>query len=61
VSLEILKMGHYSAYVWSCYGLTLIALIIMATTARNAAKRELRAALRRVQVNQSAQSNGNGA
>jgi heme exporter protein CcmD len=25
---EILNMGSYGAYVWSCFGLTLIVLVI---------------------------------
>jgi len=56
MSHEVLKMGHYGAYVWSSYGLTLIAFVMMAVLARAAAKRELRAALRRVQINQANQS-----
>jgi heme exporter protein CcmD len=56
MSVEALKMGNYGAYVWSSYGLILIGLIIMAAVARNAAKRELKTAQRRNQINQSTQS-----
>jgi heme exporter protein CcmD len=61
MSFEVLRMGNYGAYVWSAYGLTLLALIAMVTVARGAARRELQAALRRVQINQSSQSNQGGA
>ena len=27
--MEALSMGGYGAYVWSCYGLTLVVLIIL--------------------------------
>jgi len=62
MSFEALKMGNYGAFVWSCYGLTLIALIIMSVVARASAKRELQSALRRIQISQSGKSTqGEGA
>jgi len=51
MSFEALKMGNYGGYVWSAYGLTFVALVVMVVIARSAAKRELRTALRRVQIN----------
>jgi heme exporter protein CcmD len=40
-------MGGYAAYVWSCYGLTLFALIAIAVSGRAVYQRELKAARRR--------------
>ena len=51
MNYEALNMGGYGAYVWSSYALTLIALFVMAFAARRASQRELRTALRRMQVN----------
>lgn len=32
--MELLSMGGYGAYVWSCYGLTFAVLIILEWRAR---------------------------
>ncbi|MES1196574.1 MAG: heme exporter protein CcmD [Steroidobacter sp.] len=60
MTFEALKMGDYGAYVWSSYALALVALVIMVVAARGASNRELKAALRRNQVNQSAQQSTSG-
>jgi heme exporter protein D len=46
-------MGGYAAYVWSCYGLTLVALIVIAMSGRAVFQRELKAARRRALAGQS--------
>ena len=56
MSFEMLKMGHYTAFVWSSYGLTLLGLVIMMAVARNASNRELQAARRRNKVYHVSQS-----
>lgn len=45
-----LKMGEYGAYVWSSYGLTLLALLYLALTVRRSWRIELQQARRRVQA-----------
>ncbi|MGE0113944.1 MAG: heme exporter protein CcmD [Steroidobacteraceae bacterium] len=45
-----LKMGDYGAYVWSCYGLTLVALMYLAFTVRRTWQNELKQARRRAQA-----------
>ena len=47
MTLDALKMGNYGAYVWSSYGLTVLALIWMAYAARRASQRELQQVTRR--------------
>jgi heme exporter protein CcmD len=42
-----LGMGRYGGYVWSCYGLTLCALVLLAVTARHRWRSELNLARRR--------------
>lgn len=32
--MDVLAMGKYGAYVWSCYGLTLIVLVVCSVQAR---------------------------
>ena len=40
--MEALGMGGYGAYVWSCYGLTLIVLVLSNWQARARNKRVYR-------------------
>jgi len=40
-------MGRYGGYVWSCYGLTLLALIFLAVVVRRSWQSELSKARRR--------------
>ncbi len=47
---EALKMGAYGAYVWSCYGLTLLGLLWMFFSARRDWAHELQQARRRAQA-----------
>jgi len=54
----MLNFGKYGFYVWSTYLITVFALIFMAVSARGAANRELKSALRRNQASQSKQPNG---
>lgn len=49
---EAIGMGGYGGYVWSCYGLTLVALTALAVIARRRWQTELRQARRRAQVAQ---------
>jgi heme exporter protein CcmD len=53
MSEKFFAMGGYAAYVWSCYGLTLFALIAIAMSGRAVFQRELKAARRRALVGQS--------
>lgn len=53
MNIESISFGSYSGYIWSAYALTAVALIAMTGLARSAAKRELKAAQRRTQMNQS--------
>jgi heme exporter protein CcmD len=50
MSSEAFKMGSYGAYVWSCYGLTLIGLLFMLIAARRSWRTELKQAQRRTEV-----------
>lgn len=50
MSVEALKMGAYGAYVWSCYGLTLLGLLYLAFAVRRSWQAELRHAKRRAQA-----------
>ncbi len=50
MSVDALKMGEYGAYVWSSYGLTLLALVIIAASARRNFTGALKQAQRRIQV-----------
>lgn len=47
---EAFKMGSYGAYVWSCYGLTVLGLLCMAFAARRSWQTELKHARRRTQA-----------
>ena len=47
---EFLAMSGYGAYVWSCYGLTLVVLIGNAWSARRRLSAALLRAQRRVQT-----------
>lgn len=51
---QAVQMGDYGAYVWSCYGLTLVALVWLVINARAGRARELLRARRRLAVAQSA-------
>jgi heme exporter protein CcmD len=44
---DAVKMGSYGAYVWSCYGLTLIGLLFMLIAASSSWRTELKQAQRR--------------
>jgi heme exporter protein CcmD len=44
---DAVKMGSYGAYVWSCYGLTLIGLLFMLVAASSSWRTELKQAQRR--------------
>lgn len=48
--VDALKMGEYGAYVWSSYGLTLLALVTIAVSARRNCMHELKQAQRRAQI-----------
>ncbi len=50
MSVEALKMGTYGAYVWSCYGLTLLGLLYLAFVVRRNWQSELKHAKRRAQA-----------
>jgi heme exporter protein CcmD len=47
---DALRMGSYGAYVWSCYGLTLVALVLLAVVAQRNWRNELKHARRRAQT-----------
>lgn len=47
---EFLHMDGYAAYVWSCYGLTAVVLVVMEWMSRRNLKAAQRNALRRVQM-----------
>jgi heme exporter protein CcmD len=53
---DFLAMGAYGAYVWPCYGLTVVVLIWSAWSARRQLRNEILAARRRVQAQSEAQS-----
>jgi heme exporter protein CcmD len=40
-------MGRYGGYVWTCYGITLLALIFLAVVVRRRWQSELKLATRR--------------
>ena len=48
---EAIKMGSYGAYVWSCYGLTLLALVWLAIGTQRDWRNELKHARRRAMSN----------
>ena len=47
---DAIKMGDYGAYVWSCYGLTLAALLYLAVSVKRAWQVELKHARRRAEI-----------
>jgi heme exporter protein CcmD len=51
MSLEnFVSMGGYGAYVWSCYALTLAALLWNVWSARHSLEAEIQRARRRTQM-----------
>ena len=50
MSLAALQMGKYGVYVWSCYGLTLAALVYLVFATRHQWQVELKQARRRMQM-----------
>lgn len=48
---DILDMGDYGVYVWSCYGLTLAVLVLNVWLARRSLAEQLLHAKRRLQMN----------
>jgi len=53
-----LSMGRYGGYVWSCYGLTLLALVFLAIMPHRRWRSELKLAKRRAASIASSQSLG---
>jgi heme exporter protein D len=53
---DMLDMGEYGAYVWSCYGLTLAVLVLNVWLARRSLAEQLLHAKRRLQVNSESSS-----
>jgi len=47
---EFLHMGGYAAFVWPCYGLTLIVLIMNGVLGRRRHAEEIAAARRRTEA-----------
>lgn len=50
MSIESLQMPTYGGYVWSCYGLTLVALVWLAWTVRRRWQDALTQARRRTEL-----------
>lgn len=48
---DMLDMGDYGVYVWSCYGLTLAVLVLNVWLARRSLAEQLIHAKRRSQMN----------
>ena len=48
---DMLDMGDYGVYVWSCYGLTLAVLVLNVWLARRSLAEQLVHAKRRLQMN----------
>ena len=48
--IEFLQMDGYGAYVWSCYGLTLVSLVALAWTSHRQLHSEVARARRRLSV-----------
>jgi len=48
---EMLDMGDYGVYVWSCYGLTLAVLVLNVWLAKRSLAEQQRHARRRTQMN----------
>lgn len=53
---DILDMGEYGAYVWSCYGLTLAVLVLNVWLARRSLSEQLLHAKRRIEMTSEASS-----
>ena len=53
---DILDMGEYGAYVWSCYGLTFAVLVLNVWLARRSLAEQVLHAKRRVQMNSESSS-----
>jgi len=52
------SMGRYGGYVWSCYGLSLAALVTLVAVARHRWRSELGRARRRAKAGASADGAG---
>lgn len=48
---DVLDMGDYGVYVWSCYGLTLAVLVLNVWLARRSLAEQLLHAKRRSKLN----------
>ena len=53
---DVLDMGEYGAYVWSCYGLTLAVLVLNVWLARRSLAEQQLHAKRRLQMNSESSS-----
>ncbi|HEY0684789.1 MAG TPA: heme exporter protein CcmD [Steroidobacter sp.] len=53
---DVLDMGDYGVYVWSCYGLVLAVLVLNVWLGRRALAEQVLHAKRRVQMASSADS-----
>ena len=53
---DVLDMGDYGAYVWSCYGLTLAVLVLNVWLARRSLAEQLLHAKRRLKMNSESSS-----
>lgn len=47
---DVLNMGGYAGYVWSCYGLSLLGLVALAWSSRRRLAQEQRNVQRRAQM-----------
>ena len=48
---DVLDMGDYGAYVWSCYGLTLVVLVLNLWLGKRSFSEQLLHARRRLKMN----------
>jgi heme exporter protein D len=53
---DVLDMGDYGAYVWSCYGLTLAVLVLIVWLGRRSLAEQLLHARRRLKMNSESSS-----
>ena len=53
---DMLDMGDYGVYVWSCYGLTLVVLVLNVWLARRSLAEQQLHAKRRLQMNSESSS-----
>ncbi len=51
---HFLAMGGYAAYLWPCYGLTALVVIVNLAAARRSLRRAQREARRRLEMQQAA-------